>query len=128
MDREPYLKSLADIKLRQPEPPHRVDIRLQLADMVLNELPGNDIEELVWRAYAQALRDVYLTDHPQRHERYENAVRSLDVVMHKARRVAFSCGKYGRQSHFRPFPRFTPQWRPAEHKFCFREEGVRCLL
>jgi hypothetical protein len=73
---EAFLKSLIGIKLRGPEPGHKIDLRLQLAEMVLTELPGDDLEELANRAHAEALRDVYLTTDPQRHERYEQELRA----------------------------------------------------
>jgi hypothetical protein len=76
-----FLKSLGDIETREPEPPHRIDLRLQLADMVLTELPGNDPDEVAVRAFVCALRDVYLTTGPQRHERCDMALRGcIDVL------------------------------------------------
>lgn len=76
-----FLKSLQDMQFREPEPPHKIDLRLQLAGMVLDELPGNDLEELASRAHAEALRDVYLTTDPQRHERYEQELRAYIEVL-----------------------------------------------
>ena len=72
-----FLKSLQDIKPRSQEKPHQIDLRLQLAEMVLNELPGDDVEELAHRGHAEAIRDFYLAiNDPDRHERYERAVRA----------------------------------------------------
>jgi hypothetical protein len=76
-----FLKSLADIKLFTPEPLHRIALRLQLADMVLSELPGNDVVEVASRAHAEALRDLYLTDDPRRRERYEEELRAFTSVV-----------------------------------------------
>jgi hypothetical protein len=75
-----FLKSLSGLKPREPQPPHKTDVRLQLAEMVIDELPGNDLEELAHRGHAEALRDVYLTTDPNRHERYEEELCAyLDV-------------------------------------------------
>jgi hypothetical protein len=72
-----FLKSMLDFRLREPEPGHRIDMRLQLADIVLDELPGNDIEELAHRGHAAAVRNFYLTpDDPDRHETFERAMRA----------------------------------------------------
>lgn len=76
-----FLESLIGMQFRRPEPPHKIDLRLQLAEMVLTELPGNDLEELANRAHAEALRDVYLTTDPQRHERYEQELRAYIKVL-----------------------------------------------
>jgi hypothetical protein len=49
-----FLESLTDIKLRESESAHKIDYRLQLAEMVTTELPGDDIEDLAHRADAEA--------------------------------------------------------------------------
>lgn len=72
-----FLNSLVDLKLGYSEPSHRIHYRLLVAEMVLDELPGNDIEELAHRAHADALRDLYLTTDPNRHDRYEKALNAL---------------------------------------------------
>jgi hypothetical protein len=71
-----FLESLTGMKLKETEPAHKVDYRLQLAEMVLTELPGNDIEELAHRGNAEAVRDFYLMPDPERHERFERAMRA----------------------------------------------------
>jgi hypothetical protein len=75
-----FLKSLSDIKPGEPHP-HRIDLRLQLADMVIHEFSGDDIEQMIHRAHAEALREFYLTPDPHRHERYEAACQAyLDML------------------------------------------------
>jgi hypothetical protein len=46
---------LAAIKFSQPQPMWVADRRLALADMILTELPGDDLEELAIRAEAEAV-------------------------------------------------------------------------
>lgn len=83
-----FLRSLMDIKAGEPHPPHRVDVRLQLADRVPDELLGNVLEELAHLGHAEAFRDVYLTTDPDRHERYEEELCAYLDVPSPCRRLA----------------------------------------
>jgi hypothetical protein len=49
-----FLKALDGIDFREPEPDHILDRRARLADMVLTEVDGDDIEALALRALASA--------------------------------------------------------------------------
>jgi hypothetical protein len=76
-----FLKSLLGTSPRQPQPAHKTDVRLQLAQMVIDELPGDDLEELAHRGHAEAFRDVYLTPDPDRYDRYDEVLKAYLSVL-----------------------------------------------
>jgi hypothetical protein len=54
-----FLTELEGIKFTEPEPLYKSDRRLKLAEMVLTEIPGDDLEELAVCAVAEAYRDLW---------------------------------------------------------------------
>ena len=54
-----FLKELEGVKFTEEEPLYKSDRRLQLAEMVLTEIPGDDLDELAIRATAEAYRDLW---------------------------------------------------------------------
>jgi hypothetical protein len=54
-----FLKDLEGIQFSDHEPLYKSDRRLKLAEMVLMEIPGNDLDELALRATAEAYRDLW---------------------------------------------------------------------
>jgi hypothetical protein len=55
-----FLDELHTLKLGEQPPMHTTDRRLQFVEMLLVELPGNDLEEMAWRATASAAQDLCL--------------------------------------------------------------------
>jgi hypothetical protein len=78
-----FQTALEDLKPFEVEPAHRVDMRLQLAEMVLAEVAGDDPEELANRADAEAVRDLYLSTNPNAKQRYVE-VRSAHLELLKS--------------------------------------------
>jgi hypothetical protein len=54
-----FLSELEGIKFSEPEPLYKSDRPLQLAEMVLAEIPGEDLDELALRATAEAYRGLW---------------------------------------------------------------------